>query len=34
MIVYALSVGQGILAISPIPGAEGDYAGDVQHLIE
>lgn len=34
MIVSALSVGQGILAISPIPGAEGDYAGDVQHLIE
>ncbi len=34
MIVYALSVGRGILAISPIPGSEGDYAGDVQHLIE
>ncbi|PRY74900.1 protein-tyrosine phosphatase family protein [Marivita geojedonensis] len=34
MIVYAVSAGQGILAISPIPGADGDYAGDVQHLIE
>lgn len=34
MIVYALSVGQGILALSPIPGADGDYAGDVRHLIE
>jgi protein-tyrosine phosphatase len=34
MQVFALSVGQGILAISPIPGADGDYAGDVQHLIE
>lgn len=34
MIVYALPVGQGILAISPIPGADGDYASDVQHLIE
>ncbi|WP_439123058.1 protein-tyrosine phosphatase family protein [Marivita sp.] len=34
MIIYAVSVGQGILAISPIPGADGDYAGDVQHLIE
>lgn len=34
MIVHAVSVGQGILAISPIPGAEGDYAGDVRHLVE
>ncbi len=34
MIVYALSVGEGILALSPIPGGDGDYAGDVQHLIE
>ncbi|SHI04899.1 protein-tyrosine phosphatase family protein [Marivita hallyeonensis] len=34
MIIYALPVGQGILGISPIPGARGDYAGDVQHLIE
>jgi hypothetical protein len=34
MIIYAVPVGAGILAISPIPGAEGDYAGDVQHVIE
>lgn len=34
MIVYAVSAGEGILAISPIPGGDGDYAGDVQHLIE
>ncbi|WP_439524028.1 protein-tyrosine phosphatase family protein [Marivita sp.] len=34
MIVYGLPVGQGILALSPIPGSDGDYAGDVQHLIE
>jgi len=34
MIVYAVSAGQGILAISPMPGVGGDFAGDVQHLIE
>jgi hypothetical protein len=34
MILYGLPVGHGILAISPIPGAESDYAGDVQHLID
>ncbi|MEN8659487.1 protein phosphatase [Marivita sp.] len=34
MIVYAVSAGEGILAISPIPGGDGDYACDVQHLIE
>lgn len=34
MIIYALHVGQGILALSPIPGGEGDYAGDVAHVVE
>lgn len=34
MIIYALHVGRGILALSRIPGAEGDYAGDIQHITE
>lgn len=34
MILYALPVGQGILALSAIPGGDGDYVGDVQHLVE
>jgi protein-tyrosine phosphatase len=34
MIVYAFHVGQGILAISPIPGGDGDYSGDIQHVKE
>ena len=34
MIIYALHVGQGILALSPIPGGAGDYAGDLQHVLE
>ena len=34
MVIYGLPVGHGILALSAIPGAEGDYAGDVQHLID
>lgn len=34
MILYGLPVGEGILALSPIPGATGDYAGDTQHLID
>ena len=34
MILFAVPAGQGILAISPIPGADGTYAADVQHLIE
>ena len=34
MIIYALPVGQGILAISPIPGVDSDYAGDLQHFID
>lgn len=34
MIVYALPVGGGILAISALPGVAGDYAGDLQHLSE
>ena len=34
MVLYALQIGDGILALSQIPGATGDFAGDVQHLIE
>lgn len=34
MRVFALPVGGGILAISPVPGGGGDYAGDLQHLAE
>ncbi|MFP7571933.1 protein-tyrosine phosphatase family protein [Marivita sp. S2033] len=34
MIVYALPVGNGILAMSSIPGSTSNYADDVQHLVE
>lgn len=34
MIIHALAVSDGILAISPLPGAGGDFAGDIQHLSE
>lgn len=30
--VHALNVGSGILALCPLPGAGGDYAGDMDHL--
>lgn len=30
--LYALPVLRGILAISPLPGAGGDYVGDLAHL--
>ncbi len=32
LVIYALSAGQGSLAISAMPGREGDYAGDLQHI--
>ncbi len=32
MVIHALPVGGGILAISPLPGAGGDYAGDLEHI--
>ncbi len=34
MIIYALPVSEGILAISPMPGAGGDLPGDVEHVTE
>ncbi|MCL3880999.1 protein phosphatase [Marivita sp. GX14005] len=34
MIVYALPVDRGILGLSRIPGLEGDFRGDVEHLKE
>ena len=34
MILHALPVAGGILAISPLPGAGGDFAGDAAHLAE
>ncbi len=30
--IHALPVSQGILALSPLPGRGGDYAGDLTHL--
>ncbi len=30
MNLYTLPVGQGVLALSPIPGGQGDYVSDVQ----
>lgn len=32
IILHALAVGDGILAISAIPGADGDLSGDLRHL--
>lgn len=32
--IYALSTGNGILAISPMPGASGDYLADLEHIRE
>lgn len=34
MMIHALSVLDGILAISPLPGAGGDFAGDMAHVTE
>lgn len=34
MRIFALSVSGGILAICPLPGRDGDYAGDMAHLYE
>ncbi|WP_417729023.1 protein-tyrosine phosphatase family protein [Roseovarius sp.] len=31
-IIYALRVGGGTLALAPLPGAGGDYAGDMAHI--
>lgn len=32
IVIQALPVGGGILALSSLPGAGGDYAGDLEHL--
>lgn len=34
MIIHALPVSGGILAIAPMPGAGGDVAGDLRHIDE
>ena len=31
-VLYALPVSEGIVALSPLPGRYGDYAGDLNHL--
>lgn len=33
-VIHALQLGKGILALSPIPGASGDYTADLEHLRE
>jgi protein-tyrosine phosphatase len=32
VVIHALPVGGGILALAPLPGAGGDYAGDLDHI--
>ena len=34
MVIHALPVAGGILAICPLPGRDGDYAEDLEHLRE
>ena len=34
LVIHALPVAGGILAIAPMPGRQGDYAGDLEHLRE
>ena len=34
MAIHALPVSGGILALSPLPGVDGDYLGDLQHIAE
>lgn len=31
-VIHALAVGRGTLALTPVPGAGGDYAGDLAHI--
>ncbi len=31
-VMHAIPVGGGILAIAPLPGGEGDYRGDLDHI--
>lgn len=32
IVIHALPVGGGILALAPLPGAGGDYSGDLEHI--
>ncbi|WIY27192.1 protein-tyrosine phosphatase family protein [Parasedimentitalea psychrophila] len=32
LVIYALSVADGILALCPLPGAGGNYRGDLDHI--
>lgn len=32
IVIHALPVGGGILALAPLPGAGGDYEGDLDHI--
>jgi polymorphic toxin system DSP-PTPase phosphatase-like protein len=32
LVIYGLSVGDGILALSALPGAGGDFADDLEHI--
>ena len=34
LVIHALPVAGGILAIAPMPGGSGDYAGDLEHMRE
>jgi protein tyrosine phosphatase (PTP) superfamily phosphohydrolase (DUF442 family) len=34
LVIHALPVAGGILAIAPLPGGQGDYAADIAHLRE
>jgi protein-tyrosine phosphatase len=33
-VIHALQLGDGILALAPLPGRSGDYAADLEHLAE
>lgn len=33
-ILHAIRIGDGILAVSPMPGADGDLAGDLRHVAD
>jgi protein-tyrosine phosphatase len=34
LVIHAFSVGEGILAITSLPGRNGDYVGDIAHIRE
>jgi protein-tyrosine phosphatase len=34
IVIHAVQVGEGILAISPLPGRDGDYGQDLEHIRE